>query len=220
MTPIRRSGSAVSVSAWPGLIANARWAATTVASSATTPLAPIAIAYGIHRGVTEKPSGAMPTEVSAWANQPDSPLAAKQPATPAARPIKAVSASSIRRTCDGVAPIARISAISRRRAWIANAIVPASTKIAIPRVIPPLDATTATSSMRSNALGSPASAAAACRGSSAWASFPAAFAIPRVSALGFCPGSASTAIALKPAPRPDSCCARCSVRNAADWRWR
>lgn len=110
-SPKRRGGTADSTRALPGRAASARLAASRVASTATTTPTATASAYGTHDGLITNPSGASPTEISARVNAPNKALAARQPAPPASKPIAALSRSSILRTCPGVAPIARTSAI-------------------------------------------------------------------------------------------------------------
>jgi hypothetical protein len=88
----------------------------------------------------------------------------------------------------------------------------------IASVMPPPAASTATSSTRSNALGSPASAVAAWRWSSTCGSLPTAAPIRSRSSPPSTPGSPRTAIALNPAPRRESSCARACVTKTDDWR--
>ena len=113
---------------------------------------------GANAGPTSPRSARTPTmSVRERAARDDAQRARRASDTSSASP--AIS----RRICRGVAPSARSTAVSRRRWAMASANVPATTNRATAPAMPPSAPKMAISPARSAAVGSPASASAACR---------------------------------------------------------
>ena len=161
-SPGRGCSMATSRSASAGGMRPARRAAAATASWATTTPMPRAAASGIsesagaNAGPTSPRSARTPTMAFA------SGRPATTPSAPASSDTSSASPAISRRICRGVAPSARSTAVSRRRWAMARANVPATTNRATAPAMPPSAPKMAISPARSAAVGSPASASAAC----------------------------------------------------------
>ena len=203
--PGRGCSIAASRSASAGRTRPARQAAANTASCATATPIPSAATRGIHEWAGPKWAGATPWSTRASAIALASGRPASSPRPPATSDTISASAAISRRTCSGVAPSARSTAVSRRRCAIARANVPATTNSATAPAIPAIVPKIATSVMRSVASGSPASADAAWR----WSSTS-----PIRSSPG--PGVPTMPTALTSSGCPDRVRAVSGAKNSAD----
>ena len=143
MTPRPVRSTAVPASASVGRIRLARRLATHAAMTAMSRATDTATSGGSQETRSQKLAGAIPRETNWSRSQPTPARPGQTPAAPASRPRIVASRTTIRRTCRGVAAIARSRAISRCRCVTDKPTVPAITSTAISTADPPATAETA-----------------------------------------------------------------------------